>query len=236
MRKRVRFFAVFTAIMVGFFVAVGMCFGVLYSPAPAAAFDEGKMRVVVDAGHGGVDGGVCGKRTGVKESDLNLSIAFFLQDVLTDMGFEVVMTRKTQSGLYDVATKGFKKRDMQQRKEIIKSASPDLVLSVHQNFYSAVGVRGGQVFYSKKTGGEGLADGIQKRLNELYQKVGVKNRQSKQGEYFILDCADCPSVIVECGFLSNPQDEALLQKESWQKQLAEGIAGGVLEHFSSNAA
>lgn len=231
-----RFFAVFTAIMVGFFVAVGMCFGVLYSPAPAAAFDGGKMRIVVDAGHGGVDGGVCGKRTGVKESDLNLSIAFFLQDALTDMGFEVVMTRKTESGLYDAATKGFKRRDMQRRKEIIEGASPDLVLSVHQNFYSATSVRGGQVFYLEKTGGEELANSIQKRLNELYQKVGAKNRQSKQGEYFILDCAACPSVIVECGFLSNSQDEALLQKESWQKQIAAAIAGGVLEYFASNTA
>ena len=124
-----RFFAVFTALMIGFFVAVGMCFGVLFSPAAVSAFDEREMRIVVDAGHGGVDGGVCGKRTGVKESDLNLSIAFFLQDALTDMGFEVVMTRKTESGLYDAATKGFKRRDMQRRKEIIEGASPDLVLS-----------------------------------------------------------------------------------------------------------
>lgn len=236
MRIKKRVFAVATALIVGFVMAVGLCLQALYSPRFAAAFDEGGMRIVVDAGHGGVDGGVVGRKTGVKESDLNLAISFQLRDVLTDMGFEVTMTRKTSSGLYDSATKGFKKRDMQRRKEIIEETSPALVLSVHQNFYPAGGVRGGQVFYKATKEGERLALAMQSRFNALYAEKGVKNRVAKTGEYFMLDCAACPSVILECGFLSSAEDEALLCNEVWQKKLAEAIASGVLDYFAGGAA
>ena len=124
------YLAVSLAVIFCFMAAVGLCVRALFGAEAVSAFDEGGMRIVVDAGHGGIDGGVVGRETGVKESDLNLSIAYRLQDVLTDMGFEVTMTRKTEAGLYDAATKGFKKRDMQKRREIITAADPALVISV----------------------------------------------------------------------------------------------------------
>ena len=231
------FFAFSMAVLVGFIAAVTLCVQALNTPQTVGAFGEENMRIVVDAGHGGADGGVSGKTTGVKESDLNLAIAYRVSDVLTDMGFEVTMTRKTEAGLYGTATKGFKKRDMQRRKEIIESVDPMLVLSIHQNRYPARSVRGGQVFYAKESErGKALALSVQAELNELYGKEKVKERKAAVGDYFILNCADCPSVIVECGFLSNPLDEKLLTTEIWQKKLAESIATGVVNYLSGAVA
>ncbi len=190
------------------------------------------MRVVVDAGHGGVDGGVSGKRTGKKESDLNLAISLALKERLEDMGFAVTLTRKTEGGLYGSTAKGFKKRDMQRRKEIVQAADPALLVSVHQNFYPSKAARGGQVFYPPNDGeGEKFALLMQSRVNELYAEKKVKPRKATKGEFFMLTCAPCPSVIVECGFLSNSEDEALLTTAAWQNRLAESMSAAVLDYY-----
>ncbi len=221
------------SLAIGFIWAVALCLQALVAQ-PVSAFSDGSMRVVVDAGHGGIDGGVSGRTTKVKESELNLAIAMELAQVLEDTGFEVTLTRKTSAGLYGTTAKGFKKRDMQRRKEIIEAADPALVLSVHQNFYPSKATRGAQVFYSEESeGSAALAFAVQARLNGLYAEKGVRERKESKGEYFMLECYPCPSVIVECGFLSNAEDEALLQKSAWQERLAEGIASGVLDYYSN---
>lgn len=208
----------------------------LFGAQAVASFDDGGMRIVVDAGHGGIDGGVVGRTTGVKESDINLSVAYRLYDALTDMGFEVTMTRKTEAGLYDAATKGFKKRDMQKRREIIRAADPALVISVHQNFYSSKNSRGAQVFYNEAIeGGALFASALQEQLNALYAEKGVKERKITAGKFYVLECIDRPSVIVECGFLSNPSDEVLLISEQWQEKLAQSVAAGVVAYLAGNA-
>lgn len=229
------FFVIILAVVISFTTAVGLCLQALVAQ-PVAAFTEG-MRIVVDAGHGGMDGGVVGRKTKVKESDLNLRIAMLLKEELTDMGFEVVLTRKTEAGLYDTTAKGFKKRDMQKRKEIIEEAKPTLLLSIHQNLYPLRSARGGQVFYAAKNEeSKRLALGIQEKLNELYAGEGARSRKITAGEYFMLECYPCPSVIVECGFLSNEKDEALLNTAAWRKQVAQAIAGGALAYFADLSA
>ncbi len=228
-------FAVCTAVAVGYVGAVGLCAQAL-AVTPVGAFGEG-LRIVLDAGHGGVDGGVSGRQTGARESDLNLAIVYKLKAELEGLGFEVALTRKTEAGLYDVATKGFKRRDMEKRREIIREQNPGMVLSIHQNYYPAQSTRGAQVFYDRENeGSHVLALGLQEKLNGLYKEQNVKERKAASGEYFMLSCADCPSVIVECGFLSNPKDEALLQEEGWQKLLAQAISAGVLAYFSNATA
>jgi len=107
------------AVSFTFMTAIGLCVGVLYAPQTVGATDEG-LKIVIDAGHGGIDGGVTGVQTGAKESDLNLQISFELKERLERAGFSVVMTRKTEAGLYDTTAKGFKKRDMLKRKECIE--------------------------------------------------------------------------------------------------------------------
>ncbi len=229
-------FAVGTAILMGFVFAVALCVRALNAQA-VSAFSDGSMRVIVDAGHGGIDVGVSGRETGVRESDLNLAIALALVVELEDAGFEPILTRRTEAGLYGTTAKGFKKRDMEKRREIVQKADPAAILSVHQNFYPSQSVRGGQVFYAKQvTGSEELAERVQSSVNGLYAAQGVKNRKKMPAEYFMLDVYECPSVIIECGFLSNPKDEALLQSAGWQRSLAQAITAGLLEYYAEATA
>ncbi len=234
--KKLRFFWIF-GVAAAFASAVVLCVQTLFLPQSVGAFDDGGMRIVVDAGHGGVDGGVSGIASGVKESDINLAISYCVKDKLENLGFDVTMTRRTEGGLYGAPTKGFKRRDMEKRKEIIEKTAPALVLSVHQNFYPSRSVRGGQVFYNAANEKSALlGKSIQTRLNGLYQTAGVKARQPKAGEYFMLQCTSYPTVIVECGFLSNAADEKLLCSDGWKNRLAEYIAAGVMEYLSGNVA
>jgi N-acetylmuramoyl-L-alanine amidase len=184
-----------------------------------------------------VDGGVTGIRTGVKESDLNLQIAFTLQEKLEEMGFEVTLTRKSEEGLYGGTAKGFKRKDMQARKAVIEKTKPDFVLSIHQNRFSSCTTRGAQVFFHEPNEeGRAFASCLQNSLNALYQTQGVPPRTELKGAYFMLTCAPVPSVIVECGFLSNPEDEALLITAQWRNQICESIVQGMFRYFSSSSA
>mgnify|MGYP001036381753 FL=1 len=192
---------------------------------------EGERTVVIDAGHGGIDAGVHGIKTNVKESDINLLIAKYLRGYFADAGFNAVMTRTTQGGLYGTSTKGFKMRDMKKRKEVIEKNGADMVISVHQNFCPVPSRRGGQVFYDKNSDcGKLLAENIQKSLNEM--KECVKTSAPLVGDYYMLKCTNQPSAIVECGFLSNAEDEALLTSAEYQKSVAYAIFKGAVAYYS----
>ena len=165
------------------------------------------------------------KASGIKESDLNLEYAYALKQRLDTLGFKTVMTRTDKGGLYGLATKGFKRRDMNVRKDIISSAQADLVVSVHMNRYSSASRYGAQVFF--QSGDElsaNFANCIQKSLNIL---TGLKLSALK-GDFFICKCAPVPSVIVECGFLSNPDEEMLLQTAQYQEKIVDCIVEGVM--------
>ena len=207
-------------------VLLSLCF----SSVAAGMSGSALFTVVLDAGHGGVDGGVVGKTTGVKESEINLKIVKELETLFADAGFRVVLTRKNDGGLYGLPTNGYKRRDMQKRKEIIEGAQPNAVISVHQNnFLSDRTRRGGQVFFKPNdAAGEALAAGIQTRLNGL----SGQELSPLRGDYFMLNCTEYPSVIVECGFLSNAEDEKLLLTEEYRKEVALAIFRGVLTFFA----
>ena len=145
--------------------------------APAAAMAVTNAKIVLDAGHGGIDGGVTGKTTGAKESELNLDITYLTAEKFREAGFEVVLTRKTAEGLYGTTAKGFKKRDMQKRRDIIYEARPSAVISIHQNYYPSSFSRGGQAFYLKGSEeGANLAESLQISLNKLYGGRGESRR------------------------------------------------------------
>ncbi len=218
------------ALIFGFCFATGLCIRALSEPAAVASIPS--MRIVIDAGHGGIDGGVVGVKTGRKESDVNLSVAFALKDRLTDAGFSVTMTRVTEGGLYGDTSPGFKRRDMEKRKQIAEGATPYCVISVHQNYYPSSSSRGAQVFYAKdREESERLAVAIQTELNTLYAKQGVKARRQKSADYYMLRLAP-PSVLIECGFLSNPKDDELLSDPTFCAMLADGIATGLLSDIA----
>ena len=226
------FFALTMVVVVAFTAAVGLCLRALNGASAVAAVDAG-LKIVIDAGHGGIDGGVVGKKTGIRESDVNLDIAYELKDVLENMGFSVTMTRKTQAGLYDTTAKGFKRRDMEKRKEIIQAAAPDFVVSIHQNFYPSSVSRGAQAFFMQgDEKSQRLAELVQSKMNNLYARDKAKPRKAMRGDFFILRCYDCPSVLLECGFLSNAADETLLSAKPWQKKCAQSVAAALTEFLT----
>jgi N-acetylmuramoyl-L-alanine amidase len=193
-----------------------------------------KPIIVIDAGHGGSDYGVKGINTGVEESGLNLLYARELKRYFEEAGFEVVMTRFGPDGLYGIMSTGFKKRDMQRRKEIIEKANPDLVISVHMNFYKPQRSRRGlQAFWADSGKSKELAVSIQNAVNRNvnFPRAG-RNLLQLYGDYYILKCTDAPSVLIECGFLSNSEDEALLVSEEYRKELCYYIYAGAMVYFN----
>lgn len=187
--------------------------------------------IVIDAGHGGIDAGVRGITTEAKESDINLAIAKKLKGYFQEAGFKAVMTRKTNAGLYGTSGKGFKMRDMKKRKQIIADNNADMVISIHQNFCPIPSKRGGTVFFDKTSeSGKALADSIQYVLNGLNEDI--KKNEALAGDYYMLKCTENPSVIVECGFLSNTEDEKLLNDAEYQKQIAYAIFKGAVAYYS----
>ena len=221
----------FMCILTAVAFTLGFCFFALSKTAG----EHVRLTVVIDAGHGGIDGGVVGRESGTKESDINLAISRMLQEKFEEAGFNVVQTRETEAGLYGAATSGYKKRDMKKRAEIINKSVPALVISVHQNFFSMSSRRGAQVFFRESSEqSKTLACLVQSSLNSMPECV--KQSDPLKGDYYILNCSDYPSVIVECGFLSNAQDEALLLDQGYREKLVDAISAGALAFLASGAA
>lgn len=209
-----------------------LCFAALAKTDVIAA--KSGVKVVLDAGHGGIDGGVSGVKTGVHESDINLAVVKKLEKYLIDAGITAILTRSSEAGLYGVASSTLKRRDMEKRREIIQKAEPTLVVSVHMNYYPNSSRRGGQVFFkSGNEKSETLAQSMQKGLNSLYKDV--KDYSPLTGDYYILNCTEYPSVIAECGFLSNPTDERLLTDENFQQELAYSLFYGIIDYLTESS-
>ncbi len=110
------------------------------------------------------------------------------------------------------------------------------MISIHQNVYPSASTRGAQVFYNANSEqGKALAEYVQSELNDVYKKEGAKGRKISKGDFFMVNCTDAPSVLIECGFLSNVADENLLITPSWQTKLAQTIGAGVMRFLSETA-
>lgn len=189
---------------------------------------KGKQVVAIDPGHGGFDPGKVGV-TGVLEKDINLAISFKVRKKLEKKGVQVIMTRTTDDAICSPEEKNKKMADMRNRVEIINASNAAIAVSIHQNSFTDSSSKGAQVFYytgSKE--GEALAKILQTNLRE---KIGDNNRRLEKAnsDYYVLRKVSCPVVIVECGFLSNTEEEALLGEEDYQEKVADGIAAGILQ-------
>lgn len=194
-----------------------------------------RIRIVVDAGHGGADGGVKGVKTAVEEKTLNLKIAFLLKEVLLSRGYDVIMTRQNDTMRAYVGISDNKKRaDMYARAQIINEVNPSLVISIHQNFYSVPTRRGAQVFFSKKREkSKAFAICLQNALNsQINVTEGGRTYSPLCAEKYLLECSPYPSVIAECGFLSNFADEQNLLSTAYQLRLCHAIAFAVDEYLA----
>lgn len=184
--------------------------------------------IVIDAGHGGMDGGKIGVN-GEVEKEINLLIARKLKDLLEQQGIMVVMTRADENGLYEEGEPNKKQQDMKRRCELINQTKPELVVSVHQNSYTEPSVCGPQVFYYENSAAaKEIAGILQNTLNE-YLEIERPRESKANDSYYILRKTERPTVIVECGFLSNPAEAELLSTDAYQEKVAQAICEGVLQ-------
>lgn len=193
---------------------------------------EKQVCIVLDAGHGGDDPGKIGIN-GSREKEINLAITKKVKSYLEANDIKVVLTREGDAGLYDAGTENKKVQDMKRRIEIMEGARPAAVVSIHQNSYPEEYVKGAQVFYHKDSKeGEQLAALLQEQLRE---KLDPENkRQIKANDsYYLLKKTQIPTVIVECGFLSNSREAALLSEEEYQIKVAWAIHMGILQYLNN---
>lgn len=204
--------------------------GAEYLTSTSESVVTSKKVIVIDAGHGGKDPGKIGI-DGQIEKEINLQIAEILKVFLEMDGFEVIMTRTDDNGLYDEDASNKKVQDMKRRIQMIEEADPLLVVSIHQNSYPEAYVKGGQVFYyGTSTDSKSLAETIQKQLKELDPE---NHREAKANtSYYLLKKTSKPIVIVECGFLSNPDEAQKLSDEHYQEKLAFKIFMGIVQELA----
>ena len=189
--------------------------------------------IVIDAGHGGVDGGAT-SCTGVLESNINLQISLRLNDLCRLLGMDTYMIRTTDCSVYTsgetIAAK--KASDLKERVRIINSLNNPVLISIHQNYFSDDRYSGAQVFYANNTCSKQLAEMLQSELVKTLNP-GSNRMVKKADGIYLMQHIDCSGVLVECGFLSNPEEEAKLRDESYQKRLCSVIAATILSYAST---
>ncbi len=216
--------------------ALLLCSMVLLSKE-AALYVTGKSEeqtsytVVIDSGHGGKDPGKIAA-DGTLEKDINLAIALKLQKYLEAADINVIMTRTSDEGLYDPNASNKKAQDMKNRIAIMEKSNADMAISIHQNSYSDSSIHGAQVFYySTSTESKALAEILQKILVSDLDPDNHRKAKSNDS-YYLLKKTPLPIAIVECGFLSNGTEAALLKSESYQDKAAWTIHLGILQYLN----
>ena len=225
-----------TAILICIFFGLGLLSGsflIIRSYAGTADKSE-SLTVIIDAGHGLPDGGAVGIN-GIIEQEINLKIAKKVQEVLEAKGITVIMTRETQNGLSTEKSRTIREmklEDMRKRRNIMKKADADLFVSIHMNSYRNNSAEGLRIFYSQNFEDiKPLAENIQLRMSDV---TGAKTSTVKTADkgLFLLKNPPIPSILVECGFLSNPEEERLLSSPDYQSRLAWAIADAVEKYYA----
>lgn len=219
------------------YVAIGMILVLvlgynIYSTKTVSTFalPTAKHVIVIDPGHGGFDPGKMGT-SGAHEKDINLAIALRLQAYLEQSGAYVVITRNTDEGLNEEGDTKKKSSDMRRRKELINSSEGDILISIHQNSFQQSKYKGAQVFYhGHSQDGERLAKCIQNKFKEFVDPTNKREAKANT-DYYVLKTTEIPAVIVECGFLTNPEEEANLNNEIYQEKVAWAIYTGIVDYY-----
>ena len=226
-----------TAAMVGSFIALAVCARLTEGVIPASADAVQRPVIVLDAGHGGLDSGAVGKN-GTLEKDINLSIVLHLQQLLELSGFDTVLTRDEDISIYDAGVEGIRNQklsDMDNRLEIVQSHPDSIFLCIHQNNYKDPQYFGAQMFYNNNhPNNRSLAQIMQNRFAVL-QEGNDREIKLSGDELFLLKNNTNPSLMIECGFLSNPEEEALLSTTEYQQKVAFTIYSGLLEYIEKTA-
>lgn len=226
-RKSVTLWAVFLSILFSFVY--------FFLPAGKPVFsEEGSQTLpvyVLDAGHGGEDGGAL-SADGDKESEINLAITQKLEGVLQFLGQKTLLTRREDISIYsgDAQTLREKKAsDLRNRVAIANSVSGGILISIHQNSLPMVpSVHGAQTFFGRTEHSSTLASCVQAALNRSVNPDNTKKEKAMDPSVYLIKKAACPAILVECGFMTNPTEVNMLKSPDYQTKLAVAITAGVL--------
>lgn len=189
--------------------------------------------IVIDAGHGTPDEGA-ESNNGVTEAEINLRIALKLQNLLEQSGAKVILTRSNETAIYDIDKKTLREKkvsDIHNRVKIGNESSADIFVSIHLNKIPQNQYWGWQCFYNQNEKSKILAENLQNNLNEAIQKEN-KRIAMRLDTVYIMKNVEIPISIVECGFLSNEEEEKRLQEDDYQNRLAWGIYNGIMDYFN----
>ena len=217
------FFPIYSLVLIGFLIiAIGASRAVTAWSASAPV--TGRSTVVIDAGHGGVDGGAT-SCTGVLESQFNLEIAARLNDLMHLLGIQTHMIRETDCSVYTQGETISQKKisDLRERVRIVNSMENPILISIHQNHFPDSKYSGAQVFYPSTTGSRELSLLLQENLKTTLNPDSNRTIKKADGIY-LMEHIHCIGALIECGFLSNPQEESLLGSKEYQQRLCSVIA------------
>ena len=216
--KKAAVYAVCAVLALAVLLVCGYSAGMLSRTAPAFS-DNNPVTVVIDAGHGGEDGGASSK-SGVLESTINLEIAGITNDLLRFAGVRTAMVRTQDVSVYTEGGSIQQKKvsDLKNRVKFVESTPNALLLSIHQNFFPETKYHGAQVFYAPTEGSRELAEGTQSLLISALNPQSSRRCKSA-GEVYLMKNIHCTGILVECGFLSNPMEEARLRDGAYQQKL-----------------
>lgn len=209
--------------------SVALSLGLYSMSATPTVATADKTKIVIDAGHGGMDGGAVGN-TGLLEKDINLKVAVFLKEIAEKDGKTVIMTRDTDTSLHTTDSakiRNQKRSDLQVRKNMLQENADGIFVSIHMNKFEQESVKGAQVFYADNDPSRILAQNIQSSLVEGLADGNKRVAKPAPDNLYIFKGCNSIAVVVECGFLSNKEEEALLATEEYQKKLAECIYKGI---------
>lgn len=200
--------------------------------APRPIAEKERSVFVLDAGHGGADGGAV-SHSGVYESEINLDITLRLRDIFALLGCQTVLTRSDERSLADDPAASLRQQkisDTKNRVKLINTVNGAVLISIHQNSLPGHGsVHGAQVFYSATNGSDELAERIQQQLNSIINVDNGKSKKPISHDIYLMNHVACPAVLVECGFLSNDAEAMRLQDPQYQTLLALNICCSTME-------
>lgn len=235
MKKKLGFTVLFTASIILFAMQTMQALGVVSFHAD---FFKKKGTVIVDAGHGGEDGGAVGVN-GALEKDINLAIALELEKNLKLNNFDVIMIRNSDVSVGDQSLPSISERkrsDTKSRLRTVEEAGECILISIHQNHFSEGKYSGAQIFYSgNRPESAELAENIRRNIVESLQPENKRENKQADGNIYLLKNCQVPAVLVECGFLSNAAETEKLCTESYQKDMAAAIYNGLIDYLESEA-
>lgn len=234
MKVKTLYLLILAAVLISFCILMFSAFSNIAAHTSSAAVED-SLTVIVDAGHGGEDGGA--QVGDVTEKDINLAVANKLSDILRLCGCRVVEIRDEDISVYgdDAETLREKKvSDLKHRVQIVNESENNLLVSIHQNKFNNSTYSGTQLFYSTNNDNSRvLAEAIRQSVVSFLQNDNTRELKPSGSDIYLLDQAKVPAVIVECGFLSNDAERAKLLDDGYQSEMAYAIAMGVLAYINA---